>query len=120
MRVCFGLGACCLFPQCVQAVSSVLVHSLHLFTWRWRHWARLVAWPGCWAHDGCQDQQGVAQAPPCWRVLESGSDPQAGVGSAQSIRQWQQQDVCVPRGVRTTTGGAQLQCLPLYHRLLNR
>ena len=56
----------------------------------------------------------VAQAIPNCRALGSGCDSQACLGGAQSIWQWQQQAVCVPRGVRATMGGAQLQCPPLY------
>ena len=48
----------------------------------------------------------VVQAAPSCRALESGSDPQAGVGSAWSDWQWQQQGACIPRGVRATTDGA--------------
>ena len=44
----------------------------------------------------------VVQAAPSCRALGSGSDPQAGVGSAQSIWQWQQQGVCIFMGVRAT------------------
>ena len=51
----------------------------------------------------------VAQAAPSFRVMGSGSDPQAGVGSAQSLWQWQQQGMYVPRGVRAT-GDARMQC----------
>ena len=36
------------------------------------------------------------------RALGSVSDPLAGVGSAQSIWQWQQQRVCIFMGVRAT------------------
>ena len=55
----------------------------------------------------------VVQAAPSCRALGSSSGPQAGVGSTQSISQWQQQGVCVPRGVRATTGGTWLQFPPL-------
>ena len=61
----------------------------------------------------------VAQAAPSCRALGRGSDPQAGVGGTQSIWQWQWQwqGMSVPRGVRATMGGAQLQCPPLWgHR----
>ena len=50
----------------------------------------------------------VAQVAPSCRTLGSDSDLQAGVGSTQSIWQWQQRDLCVPRGVKATTGGAWL------------
>ena len=55
----------------------------------------------------------MAQAAPGCRALGSGSDPQAGVGSAQSLWQWQQQGSCIPRGVRKA-GGSWLQCPPLW------
>ena len=58
----------------------------------------------------------VAQAAPSYRVLGSDSD-QGGIGGTQSIWQWQQQGGCIPRGVRVTKGGAQLQC-PLLCRPL--
>ena len=41
---------------------------------------------------------GVQAAPGC-RALESGSDPQGGGGSTQSLWQQQQQGMCFPRGV---------------------
>ena len=41
----------------------------------------------------------VALAAPCCRALGSSSDPQAGVGRAQSIWQWQQQGMHIPREV---------------------
>ena len=47
----------------------------------------------------------VAQATPSYRALGSGNEPQADLGGAQSIWQWQWQGVCVPRGVRATIGG---------------
>ena len=50
----------------------------------------------------------VVQAALSFRVLESGSDPQTHVGSTQSIWQWQQPDMCIPRGVRAKMGGAWL------------
>ena len=56
----------------------------------------------------------VVQAAPGCRVLGSGRDPLGGAGGAQSLWQWQQQGMCVPRGVRTTTGCAQLQCPSLW------
>ena len=49
-----------------------------------------------------------AQVLPHCRALGSNSDPQAGVGGAWSLRQWQ--DVRFNRGVRATVGGPQLQC----------
>ena len=51
----------------------------------------------------------VAQAAPGCRALCSGSDPQGGVGGAQSLWQWQWQgwDMCVPSEVRAI-GGTQL------------
>lgn len=52
------------------------------------------------AHAG-----GAAQAAPSCRVLRNDSD-EACVGTAGSIWQWQLQGGCIPRGVRTTTGGA--------------
>ena len=55
----------------------------------------------------------VAQAAPSCSALGSDSDPQAGVGSAQSIWQWQPKVVCLPREVRASTGRAQLQCPPV-------
>ena len=55
----------------------------------------------------------VAQDAPGFRVLGSGSDPQGGVSSAQSFWQCQQQGMCVPKGVRPTSG-TQMQCLPLW------
>ena len=56
-------------------------------------------------------------APSCW-ALGSGTYPQAGVEGAQSIWQWPQQAVYIPRGVRVITGGAQLQCSPLGLQLM--
>ena len=53
----------------------------------------------------------AAQAAPGFRALGSGSDLQGGGGSTQSLCQWQQQDVCIPRGVKAK-GGAWLQCPP--------
>ena len=44
--------------------------------------------------------------------------PKAGIGSTQRVWQWQQQGVCIPRGVRATVGGAQLQCPPLCQPLM--
>ena len=61
--------------------------------------------------------QKSAQDAPSFRALGSGNEPQAGLGGNQSIWQWQQQSVCVPRGVRGTMGAAQLQTPPLCHSL---
>ena len=55
----------------------------------------------------------VVQAVPCCRALGSGSEPWEGVGSTQSLWQWQQQGMCLPRGVRATVGGVWLHCPPL-------
>ena len=41
----------------------------------------------------------VAQAAPGCKAMSSGSDPQAGLCSTQSLWQWQQQGRCIPRGV---------------------
>lgn len=43
----------------------------------------------------------LKQAAPGCRALGSSSDPQAGVGCAQSLLKWQHLAVCVPRGVKT-------------------
>ena len=59
----------------------------------------------------------VAQAAHSCMALGSGSDPQTGVGNAQSVWQWQWQAACVPRGVRATTGGTQLECPSLCQPL---
>ena len=48
----------------------------------------------------------MVQVAPSCRTLGSGSDPQGSVGGTWSIWQWQQQGMCVPRGVRATMGGA--------------
>ena len=53
----------------------------------------------------CQE---VRQGAPSCNALGCDSDPQAGVGGAQSVWQWQQQGVCIPKEVRATMGGAQL------------
>ena len=50
----------------------------------------------------------VAQATPSFRALGSGNDPQSGADGTLSIWQWQQQSVCVLRGVRVTMGSAWL------------
>ena len=111
VRAALGLDACCLFPQCVQAILPLT---------------------GCFQGDGSSGQGRassqflvaglltvarthgkVAQADPSCRALGSGSDPQAGVGSAQSIWQWQWHSMCLLRGVTATTGGVWLQCPPL-------
>ena len=42
----------------------------------------------------------VPQAAPGFRALGSGTDPQGGIGCAQSLWQQQQQGMCIPRGVR--------------------
>ena len=55
----------------------------------------------------------VAQAAPGFTALRCGSDPQADVGRAQSLLQWQQQGMCIPRGVSIAMGDVKLQCLPL-------
>ena len=44
------------------------------------------------------------------RTLGSSSDPQEGVGSAQSIWQWQQQGMCIPR--RMSNNGWQSAEMP--------
>ena len=49
----------------------------------------------------------MAPAALSFRALGSDSD-QACVGSAWSMKQWQQQGRCVPRGVRATTGFVRL------------
>ena len=56
----------------------------------------------------------VAQVAPGCRAVESGSDPQADVGSAQGILQWQQQGMPFPREIIATTVGEQSQCHSLY------
>ena len=48
----------------------------------------------------------VVQAASSCGALGSGSDPQAGIGGTQSLWLWQQQGMCIPRGVRTTVGDA--------------
>lgn len=53
----------------------------------------------------------VAYAAPICRSLESGNELQAVLGGAWRIWQWQ--GLCIPRGVRATTGGAQCQYSPL-------
>ena len=55
----------------------------------------------------------MAQAAPSSRALGSISDLQAGVGSAWIVWQWQQQGLCIPRGVRATVGGSWLQWPPM-------
>ena len=54
----------------------------------------------------------MVKASPGFRALEIDSEPQAGVGSAHNIWQWQEQGACIPRGLRTSMGSAPLQ-LPL-------
>ena len=56
----------------------------------------------------------VVQATPSCRALGSVNEPQADLGSARSIWQWQWQCVWVPRGVRATVGGIWSQCPPLW------
>ena len=67
--------------------------------------------PDCWALDSSRK---VVQAIPICRAMGSGNEPQADLGDAWSIWQWQCQGVGVPKGVRATTGGVQLQCPPLW------
>ena len=55
----------------------------------------------------------VAQFTPGYRVLASSSDPQGGIGGAQSLWQWQQQGICIARGLRAM-GSTQLQSPPLW------
>ena len=43
VRADFGLDACCLFSQCGQAVSPMLVSGLQLLPGRWRPWSGLLA-----------------------------------------------------------------------------
>jgi len=52
----------------------------------------------------------VTQATPGCKVLGGGSDPQARVGGTKSLWQWQQQGMCVSKGVRAIAGGTQLHC----------
>ena len=54
----------------------------------------------------------VVQAAPPWKVQGSCSDPQGGLGSAQSLWQCQQHGLCVLRGLRAM-GGTLLQCPPV-------
>ena len=76
----------------------------------WGNGHGLFPAPGFQALDNGEDPQGSGTS--CL-ALGSGSDPQAHVGSTQSLWQWQKQSMCVPRGVRATTGGVQLPCPPL-------
>ena len=43
MRATFGLDACYLFPQCVQAIFPMLAYGLHVLPVRWKQWTGLVA-----------------------------------------------------------------------------
>ena len=112
MRVCvkdafgldaFSLDAFCLFPQCVQAVIS-LVEGVG------RDCSQCLVTGPLTVERTHRD---VAQAAPGGRALGSDSDPQGGASRAQSLWQWQQQGMYLPRVVRTTVDGARLQCPPL-------
>ena len=46
----------------------------------------------------------VVHAAPGCRALGSGSDAQAAVHGVQSLWQWQQQGMCIPRGVSAMNG----------------
>ena len=56
----------------------------------------------------------MVQASPRFMALGSGNEPQTDFSSAQSIWQWQWQNVWVPRRVRTTKGGVRSQCPYLW------
>ena len=59
--------------------------------------------PDCQALGSGRNLWGVgAQGAPSCRALNSGCDPQEGVGRTQSPWQWQWWDMCVPREVRET------------------
>ena len=54
MRAAIGLDACCLFPQCVQAVIALIggvqVHGLHVISGECHGWHLQVV-PGCISGD---------------------------------------------------------------------
>ena len=84
---------------------------LHLLPGRWRQWTGLIA--SAWLRPLTVERTygKVAQPAPSFRALGSVSDPQEVIGSSQNIRQCQ--DMCFPRVMRGTMGGAQLLCPPL-------
>ena len=119
MRAAFGLDACCIFPQFVQAVIVMLVSSLHLLPGRWKQWEGLIVsvwFLGPWQWQGPVERWNRLLL--VW-ALDSGSDLQAGVGSIQSIWQWQQQQqsICIPRRLRAAIAGDKLPCPPLCQPL---
>lgn len=101
-----------LFPQCVQLLSP------------WFGAAFVSREMESMGRASCQFLVGglltmarscveVTQSTPSCRALGRGSDPWSCVGIPQSIWQWQRLGMCIPRGVRSTTVGARLQCPPL-------
>ena len=54
----------------------------------------------------------VVQVAPGCRALGSSSDPQGGVGGAESLGRWQEEGVWMRRWGRAGSG-ARLQCPPL-------
>ena len=100
----------CRLLSVIPLIEGVLVYNVHLLPGRWRQWAGpviqcLVAGPLTVAEIHGE----VAQAALGCRALGRVNDPQTDVGGAQTIWQWQKQGVCVPRGMRATMCGSQLQ-----------
>ena len=112
----------CFLFGCLLSLSSVyvgcypFVYVLHMLTRRWRQWAGIVT--SAWFLGTWQWQRPVGR---WYRLLpvagpwESGSDPQTGIGCAQSILQWQ--GMYVPRWVKVIASGAWFHCPPLCQSL---
>ena len=97
------MDACCLFPQCVQAIISLLecmpAHGLQVLPGRWGEMSST-----CRQHSVARPLAVVrtcgevrVQAAPDCRALGSGTDPQGRRGSVQILWQWQQQGACIHR-----------------------
>ena len=101
VRTAFGLDACCLFSQCEQGVIPLDRGYAGVWTaLASRNMKAMVRICSQCLVDGpltvARKHGEVVQAAPGYRALGSGSDPQAGVGSAQGVGQTQQQGMCIP------------------------